>query len=1012
MIQAPLKRIRTSLLQALATLALLGSAPQALATDCGEPGAAFAVDLNSTVNCTRDPAGDLDVFLITIDVPGQIVIRSQGSTDTLVQLARSDGTVLAEDDDSEGDSNFRLEGSIDPAQYLLTVSGFAGTATGPYALQVLFQPNDACGSLEGATTVEINTTTNCALEAADDQDWLFFELTAPMRVSVRTLGNVDTYGFLLTPDGTVLGSADDGGPGENFGVSGVLEPGSYFVQVSSGSGSVGPYGFVIEAEAIDTCGSIEQTVPLELNSARSCALEASDDEDWFFIDLPVAGVLTVNSTGDVDTTGQLLDETGTVLDSDDDAGADQNFLIERVSQAGVYFIRVAGFSSATGSYELNVSFSSDDSCGAADNPSAIATDSLASCELEFGGDEDWFSVEITEPGNLTVVSESTIDTVGLLFDSEGNQLAIDDDGNDNSDFRIEFEVRPGIYLVQVRGFSSGTSGVFDLRTSFEATSSLTDTCGSNPNDVLLYVPDVSVPCALETVADSDFFVLLLEAPGTLNVTTDSDIDTRGQLINGRGDVLLADDDGGEGRNFLIRQELEPGTYLIAVNGFGRALGEYQLNATFEPADNTDSCGFGAGTATIVLPNSTTPCEFERSGDVDYIRVILPRDGTLRAWSTGTVDTVGSLTNATGDVLLSDDDSGEDANFLFERELSAGVYLIEVAGFAGDVGTFEVNVAFAAGEVREDLCGAADAPVALALPGSLDCSIEASGDRDFFAITVVTAGTLTVRSTGDTDTVAVLLDPAGVVLAENDDAGGSRNFGIETDLQPGLYVLQVAGFGLADGDYAIEASLSTDDSCGSLSGPEGLIFGQPTNCELEFGHDIDLFVFQVETDGDLVVRTTGTTDTFGALFNQSGEVVADDDDGDGNGNFRIEARLTPGYYAIGVRGFSTETVGEYAIEASFSAVEVVSDVCGTPEMAVPLLANARPTPCALEVAGDHDYFLFELTEESSVGIVSAGPVDTVATLFDSAGNVIAVNDDAGNGRNFGLELRLAALGSGE
>ena len=81
-----------------------------------------------------------------------------------------------------------------------------------------------------------------------------------------------------------------------------------------------------------------------------------DDEDYFRIELEVAGQLTVHSEGWIDAEGRLLDEDGDFIASDSDGAADYNFRIARDMDAGTHFVRVHEWASRAGAYTLHVDF--------------------------------------------------------------------------------------------------------------------------------------------------------------------------------------------------------------------------------------------------------------------------------------------------------------------------------------------------------------------------------------------------------------------------------------------------------------------------------------------------------------------------------------------------------------------------------------------------------------------------------------------------------------------------------
>ena len=87
----------------------------------------------------------------------------------------------------------------------------------------------------------------------------------------------------------------------------------------------------------------------------------------------------------------------------------------------------------------------------------------------------------------------------------------------------------------------------------------------------------------------------------------------------------------------------------------------------------------------------------------------------------------------------------------------------------------------------------------------------AGDMDVFRVDVSqTRGTLTLKTTGGTDTIGTLLDSAGRTLhSVNDAQSDGPDFGITRTLDPGTYYLALAHReAQGTGDYTLRASLST------------------------------------------------------------------------------------------------------------------------------------------------------------------------------------------------------------
>ena len=84
-----------------------------------------------------------------------------------------------------------------------------------------------------------------------------------------------------------------------------------------------------------------------------------------------------------------------------------------------------------------------------------------------------------------------------------------------------------------------------------------------------------------------------------------------------------------------------------------------------------------------------------AGDVDYFRVVLDAAGTLEAYTSGRIDTLGRLEDADGSELSRNDDGGAGTNFRISEDVSPGTYYVRVAGYSSRVtGDYTLHVRFA------------------------------------------------------------------------------------------------------------------------------------------------------------------------------------------------------------------------------------------------------------------------------------------------------------------------------
>ncbi len=142
-----------------------------------------------------------------------------------------------------------------------------------------------------------------------------------------SLWAIETYSYAKSGSGT-----QTGGTGTQTGGTG-------------GTGTTGATGTRATAASVG------------LNTTASGRIATGGEVNYFRLAVTAAGTLTVATTGSMDTIGELQDANGTVLASDDDSGAANNFSITRVVGIGTYYVGVSGFSpTATGSYGLGVGF--------------------------------------------------------------------------------------------------------------------------------------------------------------------------------------------------------------------------------------------------------------------------------------------------------------------------------------------------------------------------------------------------------------------------------------------------------------------------------------------------------------------------------------------------------------------------------------------------------------------------------------------------------------------------------
>jgi hypothetical protein len=142
----------------------------------------------------------------------------------------------------------------------------------------------------------------------------------------------------------------------------VVAPGEvYCLRVDPRQGSSGP--LEVRMELIDLCQLGPSPDDHGDSFACATAMQAGDqpsgsitsgDRDVFAFSLESGATVEIESDGGIDTSGQLYDEMGSLLDSDDDGGPGLGFRMSTTLPAGRYFVRVESSNGAAGTYTLSL----------------------------------------------------------------------------------------------------------------------------------------------------------------------------------------------------------------------------------------------------------------------------------------------------------------------------------------------------------------------------------------------------------------------------------------------------------------------------------------------------------------------------------------------------------------------------------------------------------------------------------------------------------------------------------
>jgi hypothetical protein len=295
----------------------------------------------------------------------------------------------------------------------------------------------------------------------------------------------------------------------------------------------------------------------------------------------------------------------------------------------------------------------------------------------------------------------------------------------------------------------------------------------------------------------------------------------------------------------------------------------------------------------------------------------------------------------------------------------------------------------------------------------------SGDEDFFLLIPANDGSLTMETTGGTDTYMEFYNAeTQEKLGQNDDGGNGSNARIRYSVQGGKrYIAKVRGYDGSTGSYGFRAYLTIRTSSSSFENPLAYEIGSDENVPVMNrtldNDDEDYFLLLPASDGQLIMETTGGTDTFMEFYNaETRQKLADDDDGGRGSNARIRYDVQAGKrYIAKVRGYDGDT-GSYGFRAY-----IYIPVRLTPDEFEPDNDSASAKEIQIGTSQQHtfhstndvDWVKFQITQPGRYTIrargVNTNRLDTYIELFDSNLSSIDEDDDGGDSVDSRLSLRL-------
>lgn len=579
--------------------------PDAVGNDAGTRA---RISANAPVNGSLDYPGDVDWYRFSARTGQMYTITLAGAqgaasplADPLLRVLDSRGTEIASNDDSDGSLNSSL--NFVPSRggdVFVSAQGYGDQGVGAYMLNIsatALPPDDASADVGTRGRVDVGGDAHGSLDYPGDHDWYRIRLQQGQsyRFSLNGGGDhtlADPLLRLMDSHGTEVAMDDDGGAGFNSYLEyTATSTGTFYLDAEAfDQSAVGTYVLAVAAGDVPADDTTDAVLSADGDS-REGTIAPAGDQDWYRIDLTEGqgiriAVDAAQGAGALDDPLIVLHgPDGAELMRDDDGGPGLNSWMEFVAPAaGAYYLEVRGFSEeATGRYAITLTAGEiGDSADGAEPLEANGEGRTG--ELNRFDDADWFAINLVEgrPYRFNVVgaeSDGLADPVLTLYDSEGHEVASDDDGGTGGNSYLSFtSVAGGQYYAAVTSFNHAGAGVYHI------TASDSDVPGNaNTDETLDAAHGDDRISSIEIAGDLDNYRVDLEAGAhyVVEVTAEGDSplgDPYLAILNSDGQRVAADDDGGRGRNARLRfSPHDAGTYFIQASGLGGSTGSYKVS---------------------------------------------------------------------------------------------------------------------------------------------------------------------------------------------------------------------------------------------------------------------------------------------------------------------------------------------------------------------------------------------------------------------------------------------------
>lgn len=282
------------------------------------------------------------------------------------------------------------------------------------------------------------------------------------------------------------------------------------------------------------------------------------------------------------------------------------------------------------------------------------------------------------------MTAASYDSAVILYGPVGNVVAQDDDGGQGGEWVSLNLPTAGVYTIEITSVFSQDTGNYTLRFNSE--------CMTVPVSTGQFVNGSLTVDDCMSLNRRERFVDRYTFSGSSGQRVDvlitaANFDTDLILLGPIGNVVVEDDDGGQGGEWISRTLTQDGTHTILITSvFSRALGNY----VFRPNLQCNAQPIGSGqviNGALAVDDCMSVRRSDRFADRYTFNAPAGQQVTISI-PAANFDTDLILFGPIGDVVAEDDDGGQGGERISTTLSTAGTYTIEVtSAFSRTMGTY-------------------------------------------------------------------------------------------------------------------------------------------------------------------------------------------------------------------------------------------------------------------------------------------------------------------------------------